>query len=100
MSGAGPATGDIATAVPLVDHLTDFVDALRRRGIALGPSALIDAARAMEVLDLLDRSSLREGLAATLVDDHMHRPAFDRIFDLWFPVAIPRRRNASTKSVR
>ena len=88
MSGAEPATGDIATAVPLVAHLTDFVDALRRRGIAVGPSALIDAARAMEVLDLLDRSSLREGLAATLVDDHMHRPAFDRIFDLWFPVAI------------
>ena len=27
MSGAEPATGDIATAVPLVAHLTDFVDA-------------------------------------------------------------------------
>ncbi|MGV9857084.1 vWA domain-containing protein [Gordonia sp. NPDC003425] len=78
----GPGT------IPLVAHLTDFVDELRRRGIVVGPSALIDAARAVEVLDLLDRSSVREGLAATLLDDHLHRDTFDRLFDLWFPVAI------------
>lgn len=72
---------------PFVAHLTDFVDELRRRGMVVGPSNLIDAARAVEVLDLLDRASLREGLAATLLDDVMHRPAFDRLFDLWYPAA-------------
>ncbi|GAC51809.1 MULTISPECIES: vWA domain-containing protein [Gordonia] len=71
---------------PLVAHLTDFVDELRRRGIVVGPSALIDAASAMEVLDLLERSRLREGLATTLLVDHAHRGVFDRVFDLWFPV--------------
>ncbi|MDL9935555.1 VWA domain-containing protein [Gordonia sp. ABSL1-1] len=76
---------------PLVAHLTDFVDELRRRGIDVGPSNLIDAASAMAVLDLLDRSQLREGLAATLVDDHTHRGVFDRVFDLWFPVAMGKR---------
>ncbi|MGC5246847.1 vWA domain-containing protein [Gordonia sp. DT219] len=78
---AGPDTA------PFVAHLTDFVDELRRRGVVVGPSNLIDAARAVEVLDLLDRRSLREGLAATLLDDHLHRTAFDRLFDLWFPAA-------------
>ncbi|GAA13232.1 vWA domain-containing protein [Gordonia alkanivorans] len=71
---------------PLVAHLTDFVDELRRRGIVVGPSALIDAASAMEVLDLLERSRLREGLATTLLVDNSHRGVFDRVFDLWFPV--------------
>ncbi|MEO9327428.1 vWA domain-containing protein [Gordonia aurantiaca] len=74
------------TTAPLVDHLTDFVDELRRRGIVVGPSALIDAASAMEVLDLLERPRLREGLATTLLVDHSHRPVFDRVFDLWFPI--------------
>ncbi|NDK88352.1 VWA domain-containing protein [Gordonia desulfuricans] len=81
----GPAQA-VQTA-PFVAHLTDFVDEMRRRGMVVGPSALIDAARAVEVLDLLDRTSLREGLATTLLDDHLHRPAFDRLFDLWFPAA-------------
>ena len=71
---------------PLVAHLTDFVDELRRRGIVVGPSALIDAASAMEVLDLLERSRHREGLATTLLVDNAHRGVFDRVFDLWFPV--------------
>ncbi|WP_238419957.1 VWA domain-containing protein [Gordonia sp. 'Campus'] len=71
---------------PLVAHLTEFVDELRRRGIVVGPSGLIDAASAMEVLDLLERPRLREGLATTLLVDHAHRGVFDRVFDLWFPI--------------
>ena len=53
----------------------------------MNPSALIDAARAMSVLDLLDRTSLREGLAATLLTEQNHRIVFDKLFDLWFPPA-------------
>ncbi|SIS07783.1 vWA domain-containing protein [Williamsia sterculiae] len=68
-----------------VDHLTGFVDELRRRGIDVGPSELIDAGRATEVLGLGDRSDFREGLACTLLDDVNHRTVFDAVFDLWFP---------------
>ncbi|MAU84222.1 VWA domain-containing protein [Gordonia sp. Z-3] len=75
-----------APEVPLIDHLTGFVDELRARGIVVGPSSLIDAAQAVEVLDLLDRRTLREGLAATLISDQMHRRVFDTVFDLWFPL--------------
>ncbi|MCH5643065.1 VWA domain-containing protein [Gordonia sp. ABSL49_1] len=76
---------------PLVAHLTDFVDELRRRGIEVGPSNLIDAASAVEVLDLLSRPQLREGLAATLLSDLAQRGVFDRVFDLWFPIAFGKR---------
>ncbi|GAB90578.1 vWA domain-containing protein [Gordonia rhizosphera] len=82
----GSSGGAAVDEVPLIGHLTGFVDELRARGIVVGPSSLIDAAQAMEVLDLLDRRSLREGLAATLISDQMHRRVFDVVFDLWFPL--------------
>ncbi|MGB3696245.1 MAG: VWA domain-containing protein [Gordonia sp. (in: high G+C Gram-positive bacteria)] len=88
MAGAPVAAG------PLVDTLTGFVDDLRSRGITVGPSSLIDAGQAMSVLDLLDRRSLREGLAATLLQDHTHRDTFDLCFELWFPLGSAARRGA------
>lgn len=89
MSGRGVSVADTASGdVSIVDHLTGFVDDLRSRGITVGPSGLIDAARTLEVLDLLDRSQVREGLAASLLNDHMHRRVFDIVFDLWFPSAV------------
>ncbi|MFM9376620.1 vWA domain-containing protein [Gordonia sp. VNK21] len=78
----------------LVDNLTGFVEDLRSRGITVGPSQLIDAGQAMTVLDLLDRTSLREGLAATLLSDHLHRDTFDLCFELWFPLGGTARREA------
>ncbi len=78
----------------LVDTLTGFVEDLRGRGIVVGPSNLIDAGQAMEVLDLLDRESLREGLAATLLSDHLHRDTFDLCFELWFPLGHTARAGA------
>ena len=88
MPRPGSSAPVISGDVPIVDHLTGFVDDLRSRGITVGPSGLIDAARTLEVLDLLDRSQVREGLAASLLNDHMHRRVFDIVFDLWFPSAI------------
>lgn len=84
---AGMTDADTAAgAEGLVDNLTGFVDDLRRRGIPAGPSELIDAAAALGVLDLLDREALREGLAATLISDPLHRDVFDICFELWFPL--------------
>ncbi|EYT64492.1 von Willebrand factor A [Dietzia sp. UCD-THP] len=72
----------------LSGHLVDFVDALRRKGIPVGPSEAVDAAAAMVHIDLLDRAALREALAATILHKPTHRGVFDQIFDLWFPAAI------------
>ncbi|MGZ8176383.1 vWA domain-containing protein [Williamsia sp. SKLECPSW1] len=79
----------------VVDQLTGFVDALREKGIEVGPSALIDAAAATSVLDLLDRNAFREGLACTLLNEQLHRPAFDATFDLWFPAGTGARSGAT-----
>ncbi len=69
-------------------HLVGFVEALRRRGIDVGPSETVDAGAVLAVLDILDREVVREGLACALVRRPGHRPAFDALFDLWFPAAI------------
>ncbi|MGO4202098.1 VWA domain-containing protein [Rhodococcus sp. TAF43] len=69
-------------------HLVDFVEALRRRGISVGPSETVDAGQVMSVLDLLDREALREGLACSLLRRPTHRATFDALFDLWFPVGV------------
>ncbi|MGU3436096.1 vWA domain-containing protein [Actinomycetes bacterium M1A6_2h] len=69
-------------------HLVDFVEALRRRGIDVGPSETVDAGRVLSVLDLLDREVMREGLACSLLRKPTHRATFDALFDLWFPSGI------------
>ncbi|MFW0791874.1 vWA domain-containing protein [Gordonia sp. CPCC 205333] len=84
-----------ASSHPIAEHLTGFVEELRRRGMPIGPSQLIDAGQAAEVLDLLNRSSFREGLAATLLRDHTHRMVFDKTFDLWFPLGVGARSAAT-----
>ena len=72
----------------LPGHLVGFVEALRARGIPVGPSETVDAGQVMSVLDLLDRDAFREGLACALLRRPTHRPTFDGLFDLWFPAAI------------
>ncbi|BDU05335.1 VWA domain-containing protein [Nocardia cyriacigeorgica] len=69
-------------------HLVDFVEALRARGVPVGPSETVDAGRVLTVLDLLDREAVREGLACALLRRTTHRNTYDGLFDLWFPVAI------------
>ena len=44
----------------------------------------VDAARAMEVIDLSDRSLVKSSLAATLVKDGDHMPVFSTAFEVFF----------------
>jgi uncharacterized protein len=71
----------------LLEQQAGFVGALRAAGLPVSVSESIDAARAMEQLELLDREQFREGAAAALVKRPTHRAAFDVLFDLWFPSA-------------
>ncbi|MEV6430593.1 VWA domain-containing protein [Nocardia sp. NPDC051463] len=75
----------------LPGHLVGFVEALRARGIPVGPSETVDAGRVVTVLDLMDREVLREGLACALLRRTTHRTTFDGLFDLWFPIAVGER---------
>lgn len=69
----------------LVDRHVEFVAALREAGLTVSVAEGIDAAAALRAVDLLDREQLRAVLAATLVKRQLHRPAFDTIFDIFFP---------------
>ncbi|MFI2473224.1 VWA domain-containing protein [Nocardia xishanensis] len=92
VTGSGPAeTVSLDAPHGLPGHLVGFVEALRARGIPVGPSETVDAGRVMTVLDLLDREVLREGLACALLRRTTHRATFDGLFDLWFPVAVGQR---------
>ncbi|WP_113704338.1 vWA domain-containing protein [Nonomuraea lactucae] len=69
----------------LVDRHVGFVHALREAGLPVSLAEGLDAARALRVIDLTERESLRAAYAATLVKRPGHRPGFDVLFDLWFP---------------
>src|SRR6059058_5493670 len=72
----------------LPGHLVDFVGALRRHGVSVGPGETVDAARVVTALDLTRREHLREGLAASLLRRSGQREVFDTLFDLYFPAAL------------
>ena len=70
----------------LAGHLDGFVRAVRAAGIPVGISQAVDAAEILTVVDLLEREQLRHGLAAVLLQRAAQRPAFDVLFDLWWPL--------------
>lgn len=72
----------------LPGHLVGFVEALRAQGISVGPSETVDAGRVLTVLGLGDREALREGFACAVLRRADHRPAYDAMFDLWWPAAL------------
>jgi uncharacterized protein with von Willebrand factor type A (vWA) domain len=70
----------------LLNLLGDFIGELRAAGIPVSMSEHVDAARAVEVIDLGDRSLLRATLGATLVKDGDHLPVFYNAFDVYFSI--------------
>ena len=78
----------VASEHGLLGRLVDFVAALRRHGVAVGPGETVDAASVLGALDLLHRDHVREGLAAALLRRSGQRDAFDTLFDLYFPAAL------------
>lgn len=70
----------------MLNLLGDFIGELRAAGIPVSMSEHVDAARAVEVIDLGDRSMLRATLAATLVKDGDHLPVFYNAFDVYFSI--------------
>ncbi|MFD8555851.1 VWA domain-containing protein [Streptosporangium canum] len=71
----------------LLDRHVGFVHALRAAGLPVSLAEGLDAARALQVIDLTERESLRAAYASTLVKRPSHRPGFDTLFDLWFPAS-------------
>jgi uncharacterized protein with von Willebrand factor type A (vWA) domain len=73
-----PAPRDLTTAT------LAFGQMLRAAGLPLTVSELMDAVRALEVVDLMDRSEVHLALRTTLCARHEEYPAFDRCFDAFW----------------
>ena len=68
----------------MLDLLGDFIAELRAVGLPVSMTEHVDASRAMLLIDLGQKSMVRATLAATLVKDGDHMPAFNAAFDVFF----------------
>lgn len=68
----------------MLGPLTDFIGELRTVGIPVSVTEVMDAARAVEIIDLGNRDILRQSLSASLVKHAEHLDAFNSAFDVYF----------------
>src|SRR5438067_13858989 len=69
-------------------RLLELADELRREGLAVGTSELLDAFHALEELSWTDQEDFREALAATLAKSQEDRRVFEIVFDRFFFRAV------------
>ena len=84
----GGPRAEAAVPVTLLDRHIEFVEALRGAGLPVSLAEGLDAVRAIDALGIDERETLRAAYAATLVKRQNHRPGFDQVFDLYFPLLI------------
>ncbi|MEX2195643.1 MAG: VWA domain-containing protein [Thermoleophilaceae bacterium] len=91
MAGKG-LYGGLPEAGPpgFAPRLLEFADELRREGMAVGTSELLDAFSALEEVSWENREDFREALAATLAKSQEDRRVFELIFDRFFFRAVER----------
>jgi uncharacterized protein len=71
-------------------RLLEFADELRREGVAIGTSELLDAFQALAEVSWNEQEDFREALAATLAKSQEDRRVFELIFDRFFFRAVER----------
>ncbi len=79
-----PPSPSRAVEPGIAGRLLEFGEELRREGVALGTSELLDAFTVLREIDWHDQREFRDGLAATLAksqeDRHIFELAFERFF--------------------
>src|SRR5919198_622300 len=82
----GALHGGLPEAGPpgFAPRLLEFADELRREGMAVGTSELLDAFHALHQLSWTDQEDFREALAATLAKSQEDRRVFELVFDRFF----------------
>jgi uncharacterized protein len=93
--GRGPARLDPGTRERhgpsgVAPRLLELADELRREGVAVGTSELLDAFRALDAVSWTSREDFREALAATLAKSQDERHVLDLVFDRFFFRAVER----------
>lgn len=69
--------------------LTAFVGELREAGVPVSMVETVDAARALEHVDVGSRQALKAALGATLVKSARHLDAFEAAFEAFFSLVPP-----------
>ncbi len=90
--GTGPGADRGAATRPrrvsLLARHGEFLQALRRAGLPVSVAEDIDAGHALGAVDVLDRAQVRDAYAAALIKRRADRPAFDTLFDIYFPAVV------------
>lgn len=68
----------------LAENIVYFARGLRRAGLAVGPAAVIDAIRAVEIAGLSTREDFYWALHSLFVSKREHRAVFDEAFRLFW----------------
>src|SRR6266480_4083264 len=71
-------------------RLLELADELRREGLAVGTSELLDAFHVLQQLSWTSEEDFREALAATLAKSQEDRRVFEIVFDRFFFRAVER----------
>ncbi|MEZ4501937.1 MAG: VWA domain-containing protein [Dehalococcoidia bacterium] len=73
----------------IAENALAFCGLLRASGIDVTIGRAIDAARALEWVDLTARDEVRAALASTLLADSAHRRLFDAVFEVFWSLVTP-----------
>src|SRR3954452_2751116 len=68
----------------MASRLLEFADELRREGMPVGTSELLDAFEALEAVSWTHERDFREAIAATLAKSQEDRRVLDLVFDRFF----------------
>lgn len=86
-----PTSGSAATGSLLLTPLLALARSLRRAGVPVSASEMIDATGALNTVDGLDRDQVHAALAATMIKRADDRATFDSLFAIHFAIRSPRR---------
>ncbi|ABA05456.1 VWA containing CoxE-like protein [Nitrobacter winogradskyi Nb-255] len=71
----------------IADNVAGFARTLRACGLPVGPGAVIDALKALRLIDIGNRADVFSTLQAIFMTRHDHAPIFAQAFDLFFCIA-------------
>ena len=83
-SGVAGNSGAAAGGGALAWNVMHFARVLRGAGLPVGTAAILDALRALTVIDITRREDFRACLRAVLVQRHEHTELFEQAFRLFF----------------
>ncbi len=86
-AGSASQTADRTEPGRIADNIVGFARALRAAGLPVGPAAVVNALKALQLIDIGRRDDVFTTLQAIFVKRHEHMLIFSQAFDLFFRVA-------------